>query len=333
MNLTGAELLGISRHDAVNQPFSAYIFPEAQDIYYLRRKQLFETGEPQSFELRLLRIGSASFWGRLDLTCARNAQGDPVCRAALCDVTEHRRMENNLKAAHDELQVRIAERTAELQGANVMLAREILEHKQAKEKLEEIRLKLREENLYLRKEIGEGYTHTDIIGNSEEIRNVLKMIEQVAPTDSTVLLQGETGTGKELIAQAIHAESPRKGQLLVKVNCAALPPTLIESELFGREKGAFTGALAKQCGRFELANDSSIFLDEIDSLPLDLQAKLLRVLESGEFERLGSPRTIKVNVRIIAATNCDLAQVLLTGSFGKTSSTVECLSDPDSSPS
>ena len=159
------------------------------------------------------------------------------------------------------------------------------------------------------------------MGNSEAIRTVLRQIEQVAGTDSTVLIQGETGTGKELVANAIHNLSARKGRLMIKVNCAALPPTLIESELFGREKGAFTGALSKQIGRFELADSSTIFLDEIDSLPLELQAKLLRVLESGEFERLGSPRTVKVDVRIISATNCDLARLAARAGSGKTFTT------------
>jgi transcriptional regulator with GAF, ATPase, and Fis domain len=144
---------------------------------------------------------------------------------------------------------------------------------------------------------------------------VLKQVEQVAGTDSTVLIQGETGTGKELLADAIHNLSPRKGRLLVKVNCAALPPTLIESELFGREKGAFTGSYARQMGRFELADGGTLFLDEISEMPLELQTKLLRVLQDGEFERLGSPKTIKVNVRLITATNRDLNQYVRESRF------------------
>ena len=140
-------------------------------------------------------------------------------------------------------------------------------------------------------------------------------MQQVAPTDSLVLVCGETGTGKELVAQAIHRLSPRRSHLMVKVNCAALPSGLVESELFGREKGAFTGALTRQLGRFEIADGSTLFLDEIGELSLDLQAKLLRVLESGEFERLGSPRTIKVDVRVIAATNRDLAEDIRQGRF------------------
>jgi chemotaxis protein methyltransferase CheR len=133
-------------------------------------------------------------------------------------------------------------------------------------------------------------------------------IEQISSTDTSVLILGETGTGKELIARAIHKNSPRKDRPLIKINCAALPADLIESELFGHERGAFTGAYARKAGRFEVAHGASIFLDEIGELPPDLQAKLLRVLQEGEFERVGSSRTIKVDVRIIAATNRDLEQ-------------------------
>jgi len=181
--------------------------------------------------------------------------------------------------------------------------------------IKELKDRLQEENVYLKKEIEVIHGHKDIVGNSEAIRRVLRQVEQVAGTDSTVLIQGNTGTGKELMANAIHSLSPRKARSLIKVNCAALPATLIENELFGCEKGAFTGALSRQIGRFEIADGSTIFLDEIDSLSLELQAKLLRVLQSGEFERLGSGKTIKVNVRIIAATNLDLAGAVRNGKF------------------
>ena len=154
-----------------------------------------------------------------------------------------------------------------------------------------------------------------MIGQSDSIRDVLKKVEQVAPTDSVVLIQGETGTGKELIARTIHDLSGRKDRAMVKVNCAALPDTLFESELFGREKGAYTGALSREIGRFELADRSTIFLDEIGDMPLELQAKLLRVLQDGEFERLGSSKTIRVNARVIAATNRDLRAAVKEGKF------------------
>ena len=153
------------------------------------------------------------------------------------------------------------------------------------------------------------------MGNSAAIRSVLKKAEQVAGTDSAVLILGETGTGKELIARTIHEMSRRSKRSMVKTNCAALPATIIESELFGREKGAYTGALAREMGRFELADQSTIFLDEIGELPPEVQSKLLRVLQEGEFERLGSPRTIKVNVRVIAATSRDLSAMIKEGKF------------------
>jgi chemotaxis protein methyltransferase CheR len=191
--------------------------------------------------------------------------------------------------------------------------RDITERKKAelelKKSLAEInRLKdLHEkESLYLREEINLEHDYKNIIGNSNAIQYVLFKVEQVAETDSSVLILGETGTGKELIARAIHNNSQRKDRPLIKINCATLPANLIESELFGHERGSFTGAHAKHAGRFEVADGSSIFLDEIGELPIELQAKLLRVIEDGEFERLGSTKTLKVDVRIIAATNRDL---------------------------
>ncbi|MFC1461962.1 PAS domain S-box protein [Verrucomicrobiota bacterium] len=184
--------------------------------------------------------------------------------------------------------------------------------------LSEIR-KLKElvdaENLYLREEIRMSHLHGDIVGQSDAMKSVLAQAEQVAVTDSTVLILGETGTGKELFARAIHNMSQRKDKPLVVVNCAAMPSTLIESELFGREKGAYTGALTRQVGRFEVANGSTIFLDEIGELSPELQAKLLRVIQEGQFERLGSTATISVDVRVIAATNRDMEKEVAEGQF------------------
>jgi PAS domain S-box-containing protein len=176
----------------------------------------------------------------------------------------------------------------------------------AHEEVSRLKNQLEEENVYLQEEIKSAQNFGEIVGNSDALKYVLFKIEQVGPTDSTVLITGETGTGKELVARAIHHASNRRHRPLVKVNCAALSPTLIESEFFGHEKGAFTGAGARKLGRFELANGASIFLDEIGELPPELQVKLLRVIQEGEIERLGSSKTIKVDVRIIAATNRNL---------------------------
>jgi transcriptional regulator with GAF, ATPase, and Fis domain len=200
--------------------------------------------------------------------------------------------------------------------ANALARREI--QGQLRDRMAEIeRLKgeLERENLGLRQEVQLLFEHREIVGAGPAIKMVLQQVEQVAKTPATVLLAGETGSGKELVARAIHRLSPRGEKPLVTVNCASLPPSLVESELFGREKGAFTGALTRQAGRFEIADGSTLFLDEIGELPLELQGKLLRVLEEGRFERLGSTRTIQVDVRVIAATHRDLKKEVGRGNF------------------
>ena len=181
--------------------------------------------------------------------------------------------------------------------------------------IEDLKQRLEHENLYLQEEVKILADHSEILGQSVAIKHVLAQAEQVAKTDSTVLLLGDTGTGKDMLARYIHRMSLRKDRPLVTINCASLPPSLIENELFGREQGAYTGALTKMIGRFELADGSALFLDEIGELPFELQNKLLRVLEDGEFERLGSTKPQKVNVRIIAATNRDLDQEVEDGRF------------------
>jgi len=197
-----------------------------------------------------------------------------------------------------------------------------LQHQQADEAIraalaenERLRARLEQENQYLREQAVLKHRHGRIIGQSDALKAVLAGVERVAVTDAPVLLLGETGTGKELLAQTIHELSSRKDRPMVIVNCASLPATLIESELFGREAGAYTGAASAQVGRFVIADRSTLFLDEIGELPVELQAKLLRVLQDGQFERLGSPKTVKVDVRIIAATNRDLGQALRDGKF------------------
>ena len=181
--------------------------------------------------------------------------------------------------------------------------------------VEKLKTRLQQENIYLQEEIKTEYNFEEIIGESESLKIVLRKVEQVAPTDATVLIEGESGTGKELIAHAIHSMSPRKEQPLVKVNCGAISSGLVESELFGHEKGAFTGAVQSRVGRFELADGGTIFLDEVVELPHDTQIKLLRVLQDGEFQRVGSSETLKADVRIIAATNRDVRKAVKIGDF------------------
>jgi DNA-binding NtrC family response regulator len=199
--------------------------------------------------------------------------------------------------------------------AEEKLSSQLQKLQESHHEIKQLRDRLQLETDYLREEIKVSRRHGEIVGQSAAMRHVLSQVEQVAPTNSSVLIQGETGAGKELIAHAIHNFSPRRHHVMVKVNCASLPGTLIESELFGREKGAYTGALTKQVGRFEVAEGSTIFLDEIGELSLELQAKLLRVLHNGEFERLGSSKTVKVDVRVIAATNRNLSEEVQKGHF------------------
>jgi transcriptional regulator with GAF, ATPase, and Fis domain len=201
----------------------------------------------------------------------------------MVDVTERRRAEDELKAAFEEI-------------------------KQLKDELYR-------ENLALRDEVDRASMFEEIIGTSDALRAVLSRIAKVAPTDSTVFVTGETGTGKELIARAVHKRSQRTGRAFVSVNCAALAPSLVSSELFGHEKGAFTGATQRRLGRFELADGGTIFLDEVGELPTDTQVALLRVLQEREFERVGGSQSIKVDVRVIAATNRDLKTAVAKGSF------------------
>jgi len=197
-------------------------------------------------------------------------------------------------------------------GKQVAIA---VENALAFREIDSLKNQLKEEKLYLEEEIRTEYNFEEIIGNSPALKRVLQEVETVAQTDSTVLIYGETGTGKELIAHAIHNLSQRRERTLVKVNCAAIPTGLLESEFFGHEKGAFTGAIDRRIGRFELANQGTIFLDEVEDIPLELQSKLLRVLQEHEFERLGSSKTMRVDVRVVAATNADLADLVAEKKF------------------
>jgi transcriptional regulator with GAF, ATPase, and Fis domain len=242
---------------------------------------------------------------------------------------DRERAEEALRKSHAELDCLVQERTAELAQTNEMLQADITERKRAEEALYRRDLELRTalseiktlkdqleaENIIFRQEIKMRHQFDHILGQSDGLKYVLYRAEQVAPMNTTVLILGETGTGKELIAAAIHDMSPRKERPLITVNCAALPANLIESELFGREKGAFTGADTLQVGRFEVAHGSTLCLDEIGELPLEVQAKLLRVIQHNEFERLGSSHTVKVDVRIVATTNRNLEEEIRKGRF------------------
>jgi formate hydrogenlyase transcriptional activator len=207
----------------------------------------------------------------------------------------------------------VSRKAGQYSTAHVDFLREIanqvalaVENMKAYQEITELKDRLAKENLYLEEEVRTGHNFGEIVGDSAGLRRVLKEIETVAPTDSTVLICGETGTGKELVARALHDLSPRRDRAFVKLNCAAIPTGLLESELFGHEKGAFTGAITQKVGRFELAHQGTLFLDEVGDIPPELQPKLLRVLQEQEFERLGSPRTTRVDVRLVAATNADL---------------------------
>ena len=225
-------------------------------------------------------------------------------------VTEEKNQAAILKifAARAGAEIERIKAQKKLEQANVELAKRLKE-------IEALKNQLQAENKYLQEEIKLNNNFEEIVSRSKVFHKVLQQVEQVAPTDATVLILGQSGTGKELIARAIHNISNRSKRPLVKVNCATLPANLIESELFGHEKGAFTGALERKIGRFELADGGTIFLDEIGELPVELQSKLLRILQEGEFERLGNPKTMKVNVRVIAATNRQLEAAITKKEF------------------
>ncbi len=217
-----------------------------------------------------------------------------------------------IKSLHENA---FSQEDAELLGQVAKQVAIAVENALAYREIETLKNKLEEEKLYLEEEIRTEYNFEEIIGKSPALKRVLQDVETVAATDSTVLIYGETGTGKELIAHAIHNLSQRRERTLVKVNCAAIPTGLLESEFFGHEKGAFTGAVDRRIGRFELADQGTIFLDEVEDIPLELQSKLLRVLQEHEFERLGSSRTLRVSVRVVAATNSDLAELVAEKKF------------------
>ena len=303
VNHAGAQMLGIDKRPLTNKPFISFIADsDGREIFSKHLKSVLQKQGVQRCEIGLKgkdgEVISAQFQS---VTVDTIESKDSFIFSAIVDDTVGKHLGEALQKAHNELEKRVETRTAELRAA-------LSEVNTLKDQLEA-------ENIYFRQENIMKYQTDNILGRSDSIKHVLYRAEQVAPGNTTVLILGETGTGKELIAAAIHNMSPRKERPLITVNCAALPGNLIESELFGRDKGAFTGADARRIGRFEVANGSTLCLDEIGELPLELQAKLLRVIQHNEFERLGSSHTIKVDVRIVATTNRNLEEEVRNGRF------------------
>jgi PAS domain S-box-containing protein len=280
------ELLGLEPDDGAStvERFVAFIHPEDRDRVLRKVNEVIAEGEEYYDEFRMVQRDGRVLWVSSKGRLLRSSSGLPERMLGVnIDITERKLADEALKNALAEVQ--------------------------------QLKDRLHEENVYLQEEIKGAGNFGEIVGKSAALKRVLQQTEQVAPLNTTVLVLGETGTGKELLAHAIHNNSPRRKRTLVKVNCAALPAPLIESELFGHEKGAFTSADRLRLGRFEIANGGTLFLDEVGELPLELQAKLLRVLEEGEFERVGGSRTVSVDVRVIAATNRNLAEAVARGTF------------------
>jgi transcriptional regulator with GAF, ATPase, and Fis domain len=316
VNNACARLLEMDKGELVNKHFGRFIVEaDGREVFSNHLSMVLLRKVTLKCALRLLRKDGISIDAQLQSVAVTSQNRVEHILTSVIDCSFTKRFEENLQQAHDKLEELVQGRTREL-------LLEIEERKKAEEALiaknaEIMNLKerLRAENVYLHQEVDRHYNFGDIIGQSVALIQIFKQVEQVAPMDATVLLLGETGTGKGVIARALHSRSARKGRPLITVDCTTLPAALVESELFGRERGAFTGSDSKQIGRFELADGGTIFLDEIGELPIELQCKLLRVIQDGEFERLGSPRTIKTDVRIIAATNRDLAKDIKSGKF------------------
>jgi formate hydrogenlyase transcriptional activator len=315
------DYLSIALYDAGRQTFRVYAldFPGGKGLMQGMMQEETVVPVNEAPAGRALAAGRPVVYERADLeklnvVISRTLLAEGIqCHCAVPLVSHDRTLgtlnvgrlrENSFTPAEVDLLAQVAGQIA-LAVENALAYRQI----------EGLKNKLAEEKLYLENEIRTEYQFTEIIGSSPAIKNILRQVEIVAPADTTVLIQGETGTGKELIARAIHRLSSRQGRTFVKLNCAAIPSGLLESELFGHEKGAFTGAIAQKVGRFELADGGTFFLDEIGDIPPELQPKLLRVLQEQEFERLGGTRTVRVNVRLVAATNRDLATMVAEREF------------------
>ena len=323
VNLAGARMLGEERRLLADKPFAGFISDAAErDVFLTHLALVVQRRVMLKCEINLTGVDGTVIYGQLQSVMVSSENNDNFIFTSIVDATVRNKLEKKLQSSHDMLEFTVKERTQELTSANMQLRQEIEDRNNAEKSLQDayteikhLKDRLQAENIYLQQEIAQQNNFGEIIGQCKVISHVFSQIEQVAPLNATVLLLGETGTGKGVVARAIHGRSARKALPMVTVNCTSLPANLIESELFGREKGAFTGAHARQMGRFELADKGTIFLDEIGEMPLELQCKLLRVIQDGEFERLGSPLTIKVDVRIIAASNRNLEEEVKKGTF------------------
>jgi len=322
-NLSGAQLIGLERGLLVQTFFSRFIADAVdRELFSNHLSLVVHRKVMLKCPINLKGTDGSVIHAQLQSIAVSGEDNVEYILTSIVDNTVRRQLEDKLQQAHDTLEVMVLERTNELSRTNAQLIQEIEEHKLTEKKLlktnaeiKQLKERLQSENIYLQDEVARHYNFGEIIGKSSILSHVFSQIEQVAPMNATVLLLGETGTGKGVVARAIHSSSSRKGRPLITVNCTTLPAALVESELFGRERGAYTGSDIRQIGRFELADGATIFLDEIGELPMDLQCKLLRVIQDGEFERLGNPRTIKTDVRIIAATNRNLEEAIRNGKF------------------
>ncbi len=324
VNLCGAKLLGIDRQRLINSPFLPLIADaQGREIFARHLNLVMRNQGIQQCKLDLKgKDGTVINCLLQSVTVATIARERGCILTSIVDHSLDSQLALELKLAHETLELIVIKRTSELTRANEQLLTEIEERKRAEASLmvafeenKQLKERLQAENTYLQQEVDQRDNLSAIIGQNNGLAQVFARVEQVAPQNATVLILGETGTGKGVVARAIHARSTRNNRPMITVNCTALPANLIESELFGREKGAFTGAHTRQIGRFELADGGTIFLDEIGEMPMELQCKLLRVIQEGEFERLGNPRTIKVDLRIIAASNRNLEVEIQEGRF------------------
>jgi formate hydrogenlyase transcriptional activator len=317
VNLSGALLLGREKVQLSNTLFTSFIADhEGRQIFSDHLRSVLQSQGVQRCELKLKGKDGSVIHGQLQSVIV-DAVGshDGSILSSIIDDTAGKKVGDDLQRSHDNLEHLVSERTSALRLEIEERSRAEQSLQVAYAEIQRLKDRLLAENIYLQQEVARQYNFGEIIGNSKALVQVFERVEQVAPMNATVLLLGETGTGKGVVARAIHSTSARRDRPLITVNCTTLPATLVESELFGREKGAFTGAYDRQIGRFELANGGTIFLDEIGEMPAELQCKLLRVIQDGEFERLGSSRTQKTDVRIIAATNRDLAKEIKNGRF------------------